>query len=65
MNKEGKPELQILVSFCNPEKALETYKERWQIETAFYDKHIIMQSGSKNMADNQEDIIGTSRFNFA
>jgi transposase len=40
----GKPELQILVSFCNPEKALETYKERWQIETAFYDKHIIMQS---------------------
>lgn len=35
MNKDGKPELQILVSFCNPEKALETYKERWQIETAF------------------------------
>jgi transposase len=31
----GKPELQILVSLCNPEKALETYKERWQIETAF------------------------------
>ena len=35
MNKDGKPELQILVSFCNPEKALETYKKRWQIETAF------------------------------
>jgi hypothetical protein len=34
-NREGKPELQILVSFCDPEKALETYKERWQIETAF------------------------------
>lgn len=31
----GKPELQILVSLCNPEKALETYKERWQTETAF------------------------------
>lgn len=34
-NKEGKPELQILVSFCSPKEALETYKERWQIETAF------------------------------
>ncbi len=34
-NKEGKPELQILVSFNEPQKAYETYKLRWQIETAF------------------------------
>jgi hypothetical protein len=34
-NKQGKPELQILVSFSNPETAMLIYKERWQIETAF------------------------------
>jgi len=34
-NKEGKPELQIVISFSNPQDALEIYKERWQIETAF------------------------------
>ena len=34
-NKEGKPELQIVISFNNPQDALEIYKERWQIETAF------------------------------
>ena len=34
-NKQGKPELQILVSFSNPESAMLIYKERWQIETAF------------------------------
>lgn len=34
-NKSGKPELQILVSFCKPEEALLTYKERWTIETMF------------------------------
>ena len=34
-NKEGKPELQILVSYCNAEDALEMYKLRWQIETMF------------------------------
>lgn len=34
-NKEGKPELQILISFCKPEIAHQIYKERWQIETAF------------------------------
>ena len=32
-NKEGKPELQILVSYCNAEEALEMYRMRWQIET--------------------------------
>lgn len=34
-NKEGKPELQIIVSYNNPQCAIEIYKERWQIETAF------------------------------
>ena len=34
-DKEGKPELQIVISFNKPEDALEIYKERWQIETAF------------------------------
>ncbi|MGF7140228.1 IS4 family transposase [Roseimarinus sediminis] len=33
--KDGKPELQIIISFNKPEEALEVYKERWQIETAF------------------------------
>jgi hypothetical protein len=42
-NKDGKPELQIVISFCKPECAQKIYKERWQtvgersrtIETAF------------------------------
>ena len=34
-NKEGKPEFQIIISFCKPEIAQKIYKERWQIETAF------------------------------
>ena len=34
-NKSGKPELQIVISFNNPQDALKIYKERWQIETAF------------------------------
>lgn len=34
-NREGKPELQILLSFNKPEEAVETYKSRWQIETCF------------------------------
>lgn len=34
-NKEGKPELQIVISFNEPADALNIYKERWQIETAF------------------------------
>jgi hypothetical protein len=33
--KDGKPELQIIISFNKPEDAQEFYKERWQIETAF------------------------------
>ena len=34
-NKQGIPEMQIIVSFNRPENAQEIYKERWQIETAF------------------------------
>ena len=34
-NKEGVPELQIIVSFNKPDEAQSVYKERWQIETAF------------------------------
>ena len=34
-NKEGKPETQIIISYCKPELAQTIYKERWQIETAF------------------------------
>jgi hypothetical protein len=34
-NKEGKPELQVLISFNNPLQAQELYSGRWQIETAF------------------------------
>jgi len=34
-NKQGIPELQIIVSFNKPDQAQALYKERWQIETAF------------------------------
>lgn len=34
-DKEGKPELQIIISFNKPEYALEIYKERWPNETTF------------------------------
>ena len=36
-DKKGKPELQIIISFDRPQHALDFYKERWQIETAFYE----------------------------
>jgi hypothetical protein len=34
-NKEGKPELQIIISFDQPQYAQESYKKRWQIECAY------------------------------
>ena len=34
-NKQGIPELQIIIAFNKPENAQQIYKERWQIETAF------------------------------
>ena len=51
--QDGKVELQIIVSFNKPEEAVSSYKERWQIETAFYDKHIIMQSWRQSHIDIQ------------
>jgi len=44
-DRNGKPELQIIISFNQPEKAQEFYKERWQIETAFK----AMKSGGFNI----------------
>ena len=34
-DKNGKPELQIIISFDQPHYAQDFYKERWQIETCF------------------------------
>lgn len=46
-DKDGKPELQIIISFNNPQKANTLYKERWQIESAF--------KGLKSSGFNFED----------
>jgi hypothetical protein len=34
-NKQGVPQLQIIIAYNQPQNAQEIYKERWQIETAF------------------------------
>ena len=34
-DKDGKPELQILVSYCDAKEALEMYRKSWQVETLF------------------------------
>ncbi len=34
-NKQGIPELQIIVSFNKPDESHSLYKERWQVESAF------------------------------
>lgn len=47
MNREGKLDFLILVSFNNPEQAKEYYKERWQIETLFR----AMKSSGFNIED--------------
>lgn len=46
-NSRGVPELQILVCFNHPQYAIETYKERWQIETLFR----AMKSSGFNIED--------------
>lgn len=46
-NQDGKVELQIIVSFNKPEEAVSSYKERWQIETAFK----AMKTGGFNIED--------------
>ena len=43
----------------------ELYKNRWQVELFFYEKHIIMQSCRQSRIDIQQNIHTTSRFNFA
>ena len=55
-NKEGKPELQIIISFRKPEKAKQIYKERWQIETAFK----TLKSSGFNIEDTH--LTDTKRF---
>ena len=45
--RDGKPELQVIISFNKPEDALQTYRRRWQIETMFR----AMKSAGFNMED--------------
>jgi hypothetical protein len=52
-SKTGQPELQIIISFDQPHNALQCYKERWQIETAF--------RGLKSSGFNIEDTHLTER----
>ena len=47
-NKKGKPELQVIISFNNPQRANTLYKERWQIETAFK----ALKSSGYNLEDS-------------
>ena len=46
-NSDGEPELQILICFNNPDEAVASYKERWQIETLFK----AMKSSGFNIED--------------
>jgi len=46
-DKDGKPELQIIISFNLPQNAQQAYKERWQVETLF--------RGMKSSGFNIED----------
>lgn len=45
--REGEPEQQIIISYNKPEKAVATYKLRWQIETMFK----AMKSAGFNIED--------------
>ena len=47
INREGKPEFLMVVSFNEPEKALFSYKKRWQVETLFR----AMKSSGFNIED--------------
>jgi hypothetical protein len=51
VNKENTPEHQIIVSFNKPNEAQVLYKERWQIESAFYVKHTVMQSYHRHLLE--------------
>lgn len=52
-NKEGKPELQIIISYDKPEHAVRSYAGRWQVETCFR----AMKSAGFNMEDTHLDKI--------
>ena len=45
--RDGRPELQILISYNRPEESLDSYKNRWQIETMFK----AMKSAGFNIED--------------
>jgi hypothetical protein len=64
-NRQGVPELQIIVSFNKPDEAETLYKERWQIETAFYGKQKIMQSSNIKYTHNQFINPFTLQYHFA
>ena len=44
---DGKPELQVIISYNQPKDSVETYRRRWQIETMFK----AMKSAGFNMED--------------
>ena len=44
---DGKPELQVIISYNRPQESIKTYKRRWQIETMFR----AMKSAGFNMED--------------
>ena len=43
-NDEGRIDFVIIATYKFDTLSLEIYKDRWQIETMFYGKHIVMQS---------------------
>lgn len=47
IDRNRKPEFLIIVSFNKPEKAMESYKKRWQVETLFR----ALKSGGFNLED--------------
>ncbi|MDR1555477.1 MAG: transposase [Tannerellaceae bacterium] len=57
-NKDGIPELQIIVCFNQPQHAQEIYKERWQIEPAFR----ALKSSGFNIEDTRQ--ISTELINY-
>jgi len=65
INKQSTPELQIIVSFNKPGNAQTLYKERWQIESAFYGKQKIMQSDIIKYTHNQFINPFTLQYHFA
>ena len=45
--QDGRPELQVIISYNQPKDSVETYRRRWQIETMFK----AMKSAGFNMED--------------